>query len=256
MLELFDPVCEVLEIGDCADEDLELKLFLRGSLCLATLWVGVVVVRVVWVRLERAFVLCGDEVAEGSEGVINFRTACLLDKRVIYFALGLAGSTREGAWSATATLWGWRDGGRVVVVVVVVVVGEGGEGAEAFCYHGGCDGTKGGHGDDKCRGERLRENARVRIQRVPGRPRLAHSKHVCLSISCSPHAHSLISAHAQNTFRRPARSLSGTTIFSYCPSLTTHRDEILNGKTLDRNSNYFARFCFDHGIHLCAVPSR
>ncbi|KAG2743270.1 Molybdopterin binding protein [Suillus brevipes Sb2] len=27
-------------------------------------------------------------------------------------------------------------------------------------------------------------------------------------------------------------------------------DEILNGKTLDRNSNYFARFCFEHGIQL------
>ncbi|KAH7928809.1 Molybdopterin binding protein [Leucogyrophana mollusca] len=27
-------------------------------------------------------------------------------------------------------------------------------------------------------------------------------------------------------------------------------DEILNGKTLDRNSNYFARFCFEQGIEL------
>ncbi|KAF8624745.1 hypothetical protein AX17_007076 [Amanita inopinata Kibby_2008] len=27
-------------------------------------------------------------------------------------------------------------------------------------------------------------------------------------------------------------------------------DEILNGKTLDRNSNFFARFCFEHGIQL------
>ncbi|CCM05626.1 uncharacterized protein FIBRA_07855 [Fibroporia radiculosa] len=27
-------------------------------------------------------------------------------------------------------------------------------------------------------------------------------------------------------------------------------DEILNGKTLDRNSNYFARFCFEQGIDL------
>ncbi|TRM66900.1 MoaB/Mog domain-containing protein [Schizophyllum amplum] len=27
-------------------------------------------------------------------------------------------------------------------------------------------------------------------------------------------------------------------------------DEILNGKTLDRNSNYFARYCFAHGIDL------
>ncbi|KAH9929046.1 MoaB/Mog domain-containing protein [Epithele typhae] len=27
-------------------------------------------------------------------------------------------------------------------------------------------------------------------------------------------------------------------------------DEILNGKTLDRNSNHFARFCFEHGIDL------
>jgi len=31
------------------------------------------------------------------------------------------------------------------------------------------------------------------------------------------------------------------------PSL---RDEILNGKTLDRNSNYFARYCFENGIEL------
>ncbi|CDO70069.1 hypothetical protein BN946_scf184601.g22 [Trametes cinnabarina] len=27
-------------------------------------------------------------------------------------------------------------------------------------------------------------------------------------------------------------------------------DEILNGKTLDRNSNYFARYCFEHGVDL------
>ncbi|KAF7789990.1 hypothetical protein EIP86_000938 [Pleurotus ostreatoroseus] len=27
-------------------------------------------------------------------------------------------------------------------------------------------------------------------------------------------------------------------------------DEILNGKTLDRNSNYFARFCFEQGVEL------
>ncbi|KAK7683820.1 hypothetical protein QCA50_013196 [Cerrena zonata] len=30
-------------------------------------------------------------------------------------------------------------------------------------------------------------------------------------------------------------------------------DEILNGKTLDRNSNYFARYCFEHGIDLKKV---
>ena len=29
------------------------------------------------------------------------------------------------------------------------------------------------------------------------------------------------------------------------------RDEILNGKTHDKNSNYFARFCFEQGIELC-----
>ena len=27
-------------------------------------------------------------------------------------------------------------------------------------------------------------------------------------------------------------------------------DEILNGKTLDRNSNYFARYCFEQGVEL------
>ncbi|KAH0831279.1 Molybdopterin binding protein [Lanmaoa asiatica] len=37
---------------------------------------------------------------------------------------------------------------------------------------------------------------------------------------------------------------------SPCTSLSDHSDEILNGKTLDRNSNYFARFCFEHGIDL------
>jgi len=30
------------------------------------------------------------------------------------------------------------------------------------------------------------------------------------------------------------------------------RDEILNGKTLDRNSHYFAQYCFEHGIDLYA----
>lgn len=27
-------------------------------------------------------------------------------------------------------------------------------------------------------------------------------------------------------------------------------DEILNGKTLDKNSHYFAKYCFEHGIEL------
>lgn len=30
------------------------------------------------------------------------------------------------------------------------------------------------------------------------------------------------------------------------------RDEILNGKTLDRNSHYFAQYCFENGIDLYA----
>lgn len=30
------------------------------------------------------------------------------------------------------------------------------------------------------------------------------------------------------------------------------RDEILNGKTLDRNSHCFAQYCFEHGINLYA----
>ncbi|KAI9464037.1 Molybdopterin binding protein [Lactarius psammicola] len=30
-------------------------------------------------------------------------------------------------------------------------------------------------------------------------------------------------------------------------------DEVLNGKTLDRNSNYFARYCFENGIELKRV---
>lgn len=29
-------------------------------------------------------------------------------------------------------------------------------------------------------------------------------------------------------------------------------DEILNGKTLDKNSNFFARYCFENGIELCS----
>lgn len=34
------------------------------------------------------------------------------------------------------------------------------------------------------------------------------------------------------------------------------RDEILNGKTHDRNSNYFARYCFEKGIELCVIHIR
>jgi hypothetical protein len=30
-------------------------------------------------------------------------------------------------------------------------------------------------------------------------------------------------------------------------------DEILNGKTLDRNSNYFPRYCFENGIELYLI---
>jgi molybdopterin-biosynthesis enzyme MoeA-like protein len=33
-------------------------------------------------------------------------------------------------------------------------------------------------------------------------------------------------------------------------SLLSHSDEILNGKTRDTNSNYFAKFCFENGIDL------
>lgn len=32
--------------------------------------------------------------------------------------------------------------------------------------------------------------------------------------------------------------------------LSEDSDEILNGKTLDSNSNYFAKFCFERGINL------
>ena len=31
------------------------------------------------------------------------------------------------------------------------------------------------------------------------------------------------------------------------------RDEILNGKTLDRNSHCFAQYCFENGIDLYAL---
>lgn len=31
------------------------------------------------------------------------------------------------------------------------------------------------------------------------------------------------------------------------------RDEILNGKTLDRNSHFFARYCFEQGVELCVL---
>lgn len=36
----------------------------------------------------------------------------------------------------------------------------------------------------------------------------------------------------------------------WCTYVRAGRDEILNGKTLDRNSNYFARYCFEQGIEL------
>jgi len=35
----------------------------------------------------------------------------------------------------------------------------------------------------------------------------------------------------------------------------SRRDEILNGKTLDRNSNYFAQYCFELGIDLFVTHS-
>jgi hypothetical protein len=55
---------------------------------------------------------------------------------------------------------------------------------------------------------------------------------------------------------RPTENLANQT-FSFLPFLRPSlfislikRDEILNGKTLDRNSHYFARYCFENGIEL------
>ena len=161
VLELLDPVREILEISDRADEDLELELLLSRSLWLLALplRVQVVVVRVVWVGLRRTLVLWGDELAECREGIVDFCATCLLDKRVVYFALSLAGGTREGAWSATAALWGRVLRG--VLVFVIVVRRDGGEvvregalcsagwvaGSSVEVVHGWCDWTeRGGHG--------------------------------------------------------------------------------------------------------------
>ena len=161
MLELLDPVREILQISDRADEDLELELLLSGGLWLLALplWIQIVVVRVVWVGLGRTLVFWGDELAECREGIVDFCATCLLDKRVVYFTLSLASGTREGARSATAALWGRILRG--VLVFVVVVRRDGGKvfregalcsagwvaGSSVGVVHGWCDWTeRGGHG--------------------------------------------------------------------------------------------------------------
>ena len=48
----------------------------------------------------------------------------------------------------------------------------------------------------------------------------------------------------------PDHWVSGTWLLSTNDADQVSRDEILNGKTHDKNSNYFARFCFEQGIEL------
>ena len=44
--------------------------------------------------------------------------------------------------------------------------------------------------------------------------------------------------------------------FANCPDVELDvSDEILNGKTHDKNSNYFAKFCFEQGIELYVARS-
>lgn len=52
---------------------------------------------------------------------------------------------------------------------------------------------------------------------------------------------------------------AGALIIGYVSRLSVHpanvfsvidRDEILNGKTLDSNSHFFAKYCFEHGVDL------
>jgi hypothetical protein len=51
---------------------------------------------------------------------------------------------------------------------------------------------------------------------------------------------------------------AGALIIGYIPYLSLlssvfiviNSDEILNGKTLDRNSHFFAKYCFEHGVEL------
>ena len=207
VLELVDLVCEVLEISDGADEDLELELFFARGLWL---WPGalrvelILVVLVVLVRLGvgMALVLGGDEDAQGGEGIVDFCAACLLDKRVVYFALCLTGGTREGAWSATAALWGGdvgvgrigegRAGGHVV--------GGGGVWAGALCSAGGiagsgvevhvgcgCDGAEGGHGALGASEQIYLRYFRARVPTCPASPPIG--RHTARVSQSQDHSH-------------------------------------------------------------------
>ncbi|KAJ3761426.1 Molybdopterin binding protein, partial [Lentinula raphanica] len=53
---------------------------------------------------------------------------------------------------------------------------------------------------------------------------------------------------------RTAAALVIGRVYASLPSvellMVNYRDEILNGKTMDKNSNYFAKYCFERGIDL------
>jgi hypothetical protein len=193
VLELGDPVCEGAEMGDGADEDLELELLLR-------LVAPVVVVRVVWRR---------DELAEGGEGVVDFCAAGLFDERVVRLALCLAGGTREGARSAAATLGGvvGRDGHGRVCTGPLGSAGRVARRSVHLRLRGG-DGTE-GHGASRAGAVYLSSCARTAIGCCP---------HVCPThcLPCSvarPRASGpSVAAHTptRGTSGPRARSSSGT----------------------------------------------
>lgn len=70
--------------------------------------------------------------------------------------------------------------------------------------------------------------------------------------SCHLYHWETLSRRRVDVYALLLRLSSGETVFcAGCsgPTFQT-RDEILNGKTLDKNSNYFAKYCFERGIEL------
>lgn len=84
----------------------------------------IIVVGVFLMIIERrssTFVISRDELAQGSQSVVDLCPACFFDEGVVYFALGLAGCAGHGARFSAATFGRGRLGDGVLVVVVVFV---------------------------------------------------------------------------------------------------------------------------------------
>ncbi|KAG6329498.1 hypothetical protein ID866_9592 [Astraeus odoratus] len=92
--------------------------------------------------------------------------------------------------------------------------------------------------------------------RLPRSPRRFHVPRRSVSTSGKP-ATTTPTPHAPTTFDSSTLSIPqnppGQGRYIKTAAALVIGDEILNGKTLERNSNYFARFCFELGIDLKRV---